>query len=130
MESELALQRHASYPRSSKPCDTGANKGWYEDVDIWDPEIRIHIVARFLLKSVDWEKKKSRCESLHPTKAKCEILPIWTTGTRHLVRKAVFDDGTKWVLKLPLLNSLIPKEKTESNLNSMKLEYETHVYFQ
>ena len=78
-----------------------------------------------------------RCEQLHSTHKKCEILPLWASGTGHLVRKARFEDGTYMVLKIPFPEYLSEEDDdltlectTKPNLGQMKLEYETTLAFQ
>lgn len=78
-----------------------------------------------------------RCKQLHSTHAKCEILPLWAAGTAHLIRKARFEDGTNWVLKIPFPEYLSEEDDdltlectTKPNLGRMKPEYETTLAFQ
>lgn len=126
-------------PQPSQPSgisDPGSSTAWGIDTDwqanpnSWNAMLDTHEAARFLLDKVDWEQKRKRCESLHEPQAKCEILPSWIVGTRHRVRKAVFADGSKWVIKLPLPEDLTPSSMTKSNSGNMRLEYETHSCFQ
>lgn len=78
-----------------------------------------------------------RCEQLHAPPTKCEILPLWAAGTRHLIRRAQFEDGTSWVLKIPFPENISEEDDeltleclTKSNLGKMRLEYETTLTFQ
>ncbi len=93
-------------------------------------KIKTDTFARFLLRKVDREQKKKRCESLHKTYAKCTILPSWNSGHSHLIRKAAFEDGTRWVIKIRFPKDLTIEGMTKSNIGRMKTEYETHGFLQ
>lgn len=121
---------HASSVSLSGPC-------WYSIHNPGSSNQTSGHLVKFLLDFVDWEQKRKRCEQLHVPPTKCEILPIWAAGSRHLIRKAQFEDGTSWVLKTPF-PEYISEEKdeltlecaTKSNHGIMRLEYETSLAFQ
>lgn len=123
---------------STSPASTSSKwGGWYPIPDPWKRNDRTGHQIKFLLDYVDWEQHKMRCEQLHSTHAQCEILPLWASGTRHLIRKARFEDGTNWVLKIPFPEYLSEEDDdltlectTKSNLGGMELEYETTLAFQ
>lgn len=111
--------------------------GWYPISDPWKRGQRIGNQVKFLLNYVDWEQKRMKCEELHSPPAKCRILPVWAAGTRHLIRRATFEGGTSFVLKIPFPpylsenhDELTLEGMTKSNLNEMRQEYETTFAFQ
>lgn len=116
----------------SRLCSTQINTNidWYPTLDAWFPLLESHQLVRFLLITIDWEKKKLRCESLHPSHAKCIIHPSWISGKHNLVRKVVFEDGTIWVLKIPFPNSLTLEGKLASNFGKLNREYKINLWFQ
>lgn len=121
---------------STSPLDSHEHKGWYPICDPWKRDRRIGHQVKFLLDYVDWEQKRMKCEQLHSPPAKCKILPIWAAGTRHLIRRAQFEDGTSYVLKIPFPqyrsaqhDKLTLECTTKSNLDEMKQEYETTCAF-
>lgn len=112
-------------------------KGWYPISNPWKRDRRIGHQVKFLLDFVNWEQKRMNCEQLHSPPAKCEILPVWAAGTRHLIRRAQFEDGTSFVLKIPFPQYRCEEQDelsldctTKSNLNHMRQEYETTFAFQ
>lgn len=122
---------------SPRPSDSDDCRGWYPISNPWRRDQRIGNSVKFLLDYVDWGQKRMKCEELHSPPAKCEILPVWTAGTRHLIRRAKFEDGTSFVLKIPFpqylsedRDELTPECTSESNLNDMRQEYETTFAFQ
>lgn len=122
---------------SPRPSVSNEHKGWYPISDPWRRDRQIGNQVKFLLDYVDWEQKRMRCEQLHSPPAKCEILPVWAAGTRHFIRRAKFEDGTSFVLKIPFPRYLSEKRDqltlectTKSNLNEMRQEYETTFAFQ
>lgn len=147
METLTLVSEHGSpfdKPRSSSTGTSSTGRsisdeygGWYPISNPWK---RNHVTGhqvRILLEFVDWEQKKMRCEQLHAPPMKCEILPLWAAGTRHLVRRAQFEDGTSWVLKIPFPENISEEDDeltlkclTKSNLGKMRLEYETTLTFQ
>lgn len=106
------------------------NVDWYPSLDAWFPLLESHQLARFLLTNVDWEQKRLRCESLHPSHAKCIIHPSWISGKHNLIRKVVFEDGTNWVLKIPFPNNLTPEGKLASNFGKLNREYKINLWLQ
>lgn len=112
------------------PTQMETNIDWYPSLDSWFPLLESHQLARFLLTTVDWEQKRLRCKSLHPSHAKCIIHPSWISGKHNLIRKVVFEDGTNWVLKIPFPNSLTPEGKLASNFGKLNREYKINLWFQ
>lgn len=122
---------------SPSPSVSDECKGWYPISDPWKRDRRIGNKVKFLLDYVDWEQKRMNCEQLHSPPGKCEILPVWAAGTRHLIRRAKFEDGTSYVLKIPFPKYLSEGQHeltlectTKSNLDDMRQEYETTFAFQ
>lgn len=140
LESNPSSPSGQTYIGASSPSYSGSDEftGWYPISDPWKKrDRRIGNQVKFLLDYVDWEQKRIKCEQLHIPTAKCEILPVWAAGTRHLIRRAKFEDGTSFVLKIPFPpyfsedhDELTLEGMTKSNLHHMRQEYEITFAFQ
>ena len=75
--------------------------------DSWDASIydesdfRTNAVRRCIALT-KWDTVREMCEKLRGSTVQCEVNDKFTTGTQNLVRLIVFEDGVKWIIRMPI----------------------------